>query len=240
LKGPLDGMTFYKGKDGYLVRTKGGVSKTRIQNDPAFIRTRENGNEFGESAKSGKVLRQALTPLLADVKDSTLTARMMKIMTQIKNEDTTSIRGNRNVANGLSTSEGKMLLKAFDFNSQAKLNTVLLTDYQLDNTTGEVSIVNFNPLQQMNVPGGATHVNFSSGLLHLDITSDEKELQTSNVVNLPINGSPSDVNLLPASIPSGSGQLFYLLKISFFQEINAVQYPLNNGSYNILHIMDVV
>ena len=40
--GTLDGLTFYKSVDGHLVRTKGGVSKGRIMNDPAYIRTREN------------------------------------------------------------------------------------------------------------------------------------------------------------------------------------------------------
>ena len=41
LEGTLDNWTFYKGKEGYLVKTKSGVSKERIQNDPAFERTRE-------------------------------------------------------------------------------------------------------------------------------------------------------------------------------------------------------
>ena len=52
LEGTLDNLTFYKAKEGYLVKTKGGVSKERIQNDPAFERTRENGSEFGSSAFS--------------------------------------------------------------------------------------------------------------------------------------------------------------------------------------------
>jgi hypothetical protein len=240
IEGTLDGMTFYKGKDGYLVRTKGGVSKSRIEKDPAFIRTRENGSEFGHSAKSGKLLRQALTPLLVDVKDGTLTARMMKTMAGIKNADTTSVRGSRNVSNGLNTTLGKGFLKEFDFNSQAKLKAVLLSDYQLNTSTGEVSMINFIPLQQMNVPGGTTHVSFSSGILHLDFASGDKELQSSNVVNLPINGTSVDVTMQPTSVPAGNGQILYLFKISFFQEINAVQYPLNNGSYNILHIMEAL
>ena len=92
IEGTLDGMTFYKGKDGYLVRTKGGISKSRIQNDPAFIRTRENGTEFGHVAKSGKTLRQALTPLLADVKDGRLVSRLTKTLNLVKNADNVSIQ----------------------------------------------------------------------------------------------------------------------------------------------------
>ena len=56
ITGKLDDLSFYKSKDGFLVRTKGGVSKDRINNDPAFVRTRENGTEFAESAYAGKLL----------------------------------------------------------------------------------------------------------------------------------------------------------------------------------------
>ena len=43
LDGTIGGITFYKSKDGYLAREKGGVSADRIANDPNFQRTRENG-----------------------------------------------------------------------------------------------------------------------------------------------------------------------------------------------------
>ena len=52
IQGTLDNLTFYKSADGHFVRTKGGVSKNRIKNDPAFKRTRENGTEFGHCANS--------------------------------------------------------------------------------------------------------------------------------------------------------------------------------------------
>ena len=69
VEGTLDDLTFYKGKEGYLVRTKGGVSANRIKSDPAFARTRENGSEFGHCATSGKILRRAVINLIADAKD---------------------------------------------------------------------------------------------------------------------------------------------------------------------------
>ena len=56
LDGTIGGITFYKSKDGYLAREKGGISAERIANDPAFERTRENGSEFGRAGKAGKVL----------------------------------------------------------------------------------------------------------------------------------------------------------------------------------------
>ena len=60
IEGTIEDLTFYK-KDGkFLVRKKGGISKERIENEPNFVRTRENGSEFGHSGKSGKLLRLAL------------------------------------------------------------------------------------------------------------------------------------------------------------------------------------
>ena len=50
LKGTIGGITFYKSKDGYLAREKGGVDASRIANDPGFARTRENGAEFANAA----------------------------------------------------------------------------------------------------------------------------------------------------------------------------------------------
>ena len=54
LDGTIGGITFYKSKDGYLAREKGGIPAERIRNDPAFQRTRENGAEFGRAGKAGK------------------------------------------------------------------------------------------------------------------------------------------------------------------------------------------
>jgi hypothetical protein len=47
IEGTVEDLTFYK-KDGRnFVRRKGGVSKERIENDPNYVRTRENNSEFG-------------------------------------------------------------------------------------------------------------------------------------------------------------------------------------------------
>ncbi len=135
LEGTLDGLTFYKTKDGYLVRTKGGVSKQRMATDPAYARTRENGAEFGHCAKMGKVLRKAMLTLLTDAKDGRTSSRIMQTLSKVKNTDETSVRGQRNVSIGLATLEGKALLKGFDFNTNAPLSTVLLADYTLNTTT---------------------------------------------------------------------------------------------------------
>ncbi len=72
IEGTIEDLTFYK-KDGKnYVRRKGGVSKERIANDPNFVRTRENGSEFGHSASAGKMLRLAASSMVFKAKDSQL------------------------------------------------------------------------------------------------------------------------------------------------------------------------
>ena len=51
LKGTIGDISFYKTGDGHLAREKGGIDASRIANDPAFQRTRENGAEFGTAGK---------------------------------------------------------------------------------------------------------------------------------------------------------------------------------------------
>ncbi|MBT8260767.1 MAG: hypothetical protein KJN82_05595 [Bacteroidia bacterium] len=240
IEGTLDDLTFYKGKEGYLVKTKGGISSNRIKNDPAFIRTRENGAEFGHSAKSGKQLRRAILDLIVDAKDNRVTSRLTQAMSRTKNEDTTSARGERKVAIGLATPEGKLVLKGFEFNDRAFLSNVLISDYTLDTTTGEVQISDFTPNMDLNAPDGATHVSFRSGFLNLDFTTEEKELQLSPELNLSIDDSTTTVTLTPLAVPTGTGFAFYFLKTAFFQEINSVQYPLNNGAFNALKLIEVL
>ncbi|MGK0329700.1 MAG: hypothetical protein ACJAYY_000340 [Paraglaciecola sp.] len=106
LEGTLDNLTFYKAKEGYLVKTNGGVSKERIKNDPAFERTRENGSEFGRFASSGKLLRTSVTNLMIRAKDNRVSSRVTQKMTQIKNFDATSGKRPKKCSNRISNNRG--------------------------------------------------------------------------------------------------------------------------------------
>lgn len=239
LKGTFDGLTFYKTEDGYLVKTKSGVSKSRIMNDPAFVRTRENLREFGLNAKSGKALRQAIGPLLHRAKDSKLSSRMLKVMNIIKNFDSSSVRGKRLVRLGLESPEGKLHLKGFDFNVHAPLSSVLHALFSVDVATGVVSIPDFSPQEQLGFPEGATHVSFCAGFVNLDFETGIFESHYSPATIIALDTTISTLILTPEAVPSGTGTLLYLLLIEFFQEVNGVQYSLRNGAFNVLNVVEV-
>lgn len=240
LKGTFDGLTFYKTADGYLVKTKSGVSKNRIMNDPAFVRTRENLSEFSLSVKAGKAIRQSISPLLHRAKDSKLSSRMLQLMNTIKNFDGTSVRGERLVRLGLDSVEGKMLLKGFDFNLHAPLSSVLHAPYSVAVVTGVLSIPDLSPQEQLGIPEGATHVSFSTAYVDLNFETGIFDSRYSPAVILPLDNTLSTILLTPEAVPTGTGTRFLSLLVAFFQEVNGVQYSLRNGMFNALNVVEVV
>jgi hypothetical protein len=239
-QGTYEDMTFYKKEGKNYVRKKSGVSKERIANDPNYVRTRENMNEFSLNISSGKMLRLSLGSLVFKAKDARLSNRLMQTMSRIKNLDSTSARGERSVSNGIATAEGKQYLIGFDFNSNAPLDSVLFANYTLDTATGKIAIASIIPADQLRFPEGATNVVFQCGLLNIDFATGLTDLVLSPPNNMLLNMTQSSISMIPASMPTGAGVTVYLFIVTFFQEINGVQYSLKNEEYNVLHIVDVI
>jgi hypothetical protein len=240
IKGTLDNVSFYKTKDGDLARMKTSVDGKRIANDPAFVRTRENNSEFGSSAKAGKLTRDNLRPISMNATDGRVVARMTKIMTEIKNLDTTSARGQRNVGVAMATAQAKALLKGFEFNNDAMLSSMLFKPWAINTSTGVISITGLVPTLDIIFPEGATHVSFSGAYANINYATGIADVKLTNVQNLPINGTSTAITLTPTAVPTGTGAKLFLLKIEFFQMVNSIQYSLKNGAFNALKIIDVI
>jgi hypothetical protein len=240
IKGTLDNVTFYKSKDGHLAKMKTSIDGTRIASDPAFIRTRENGAEFGSSATSGKVTRDSLRPIAMNASDNKIVSRVTQLMTKIKNLDTTSLRGLRNVGVAMPTPAAKALLKGFEFNKDALLSSILYKPYAVNTTTGVITITGLMPLNDIAYPTGATHMSITGCYANINYATGVTDVKLTNVQNLAINGVASTVTLTPTALPVGTGVKVFLLKIEFFQLVNAVQYSLKNGAYNALKVIEVI
>ena len=240
LEGTIENLIFYKMNGENYVRSKGGVSKERIYTDPNFARTRENNSEFTESSHAGMVLRNAIGFLVCKAKGSYLSSRMLQMMSKIKDLDGLSARGMRKVSIGIAAAEGKLHLKGFDFNNFASLKNVLFAPFTLASATGIVAITEFIPKEQLQFPQGATHVSFQNAVLQLDFETKKFEVACSDVFNLCIDLPVSSVLLAPASMPTGSGVLLFLLAISFYQEVNGIQYSLKNEEFNVLNVLEVL
>jgi hypothetical protein len=240
LKGKIGDLSFYKSKDGHLAKEKGGVEADRIKNDPAFVRTRENNAEFGSSATAGKFSRDSLRPIANTASDNRVVARMTKLMTQIKNLDTTSVRGQRNVGVAIASAPAKAKLKGFEFNKNALLGSILYKPWAVNTTTGVITIPGLIPMNDITFPSGATHISLTGCFGNLNFGTNIADVKLTNVVNLPIDGTSTAVTLTPTAVPTGTGVKVFLLKIEFFQIVNGVQYSLKNGAFNALRVIEVV
>lgn len=241
IEGTLDELTFYKTKDGHFVKTKSGVSGSRIANDPAFARTRENGSEFGTAAVAGKLVRTAMRNLMANASDGKVTSRLTQVMRQMMVYDATSNRGERNLGVAIADPTAQAMLNGFNFNINANMSTVMSKPFKVDTTTGVIDIAGFVPVNDLAYPSGATHVTFTSGFIRVDFANSLFETVISNAVNLSIDNTVTAVKLTPAGgAPKLIGTSIFALEIEFSQIVNGNQYPLSNGAFNCLSLVGVV
>ena len=239
INGTIDDLSFYKTQDGYMVKKKTTINGARIATDANFIRTRENGVEFGSAATDGKLLREALRSNLLVAADNRVTPRLTQLMRKILKEDPTSARGLRTVGNAITLPSAMTLLKGFNFNKHALMGSVMHGIYTVNAATGVISFASLTPANDIVAPQGATHFSLLCSWAKVDFTGKTYNVQYSNVVNMAINAAPAAVALTPPAAPTGTGTNVLLLQVEFFQIVNSIQYTLNNGAYNALEVVSV-
>lgn len=235
--GNMDGLSFYKNKNGYAARKKGGVSGSRIKNDPRFERTRENIEEFGRAATASKLLRSALRATLANTRDSAMTPRLTKMFLQVVKTDPVNRRGKREVVEG-----DFSLLKGFEFNIASPLDRTLYAvptlTFNRDQGSATITIPPIVPAHAIVWPEGATHCVVISSAVELDFTtndyghssfrSDAIEKDSGDVAELVIQHTVTPQSGLPIVLTLG---------VEFYQLMNGEHYPLKNGAFNSLSLV---
>lgn len=247
LKGSLGGLTFYERNRKSLVRTTGGIEKSRIENDPAFKRTRENMSEFGGSAKVGKAFRMGFVSIMKTMGSVTIVGRITGLMKRI-NSNGSGVRGQRS----FEILNNKFVLEGFEFDNQKPLNAIFYAPYSAPNLDVNRSIAtwvvpDFNTNDYINAPEGATHFKLlltSSVLSDFTYVIDRKVYEPLHEAEneahgiefstaIPLSGLVgSDTTLtvdlgfsspLPATVGVITG-----IGIIFYQEINSEYYELSS------------
>lgn len=239
LTGQMGDISFYKSKDGHLVRQKGGIDGARIKNDPAFARTRENGIEFGRAGSASKLLRTALRMVIANVSDSRMTNRLTQLMVKVIQADATNTRGARNVIDGEAT-----LLTGFEFNQNGRMDKTFFAPYtfQIDRVTGtlQITIPSFVPTSMITAPPGATHFRLISGAAAVDFETGSfvSGHADSGERVISVEAVP-EILLTQTVTPASQHPLFLAFGIVFYQQVNGNLYPLRNGAFNALALVGV-
>ncbi|WP_436491551.1 hypothetical protein [Chitinophaga sp. ARDCPP14] len=239
LKGTIGNITFYQSKAGHLARGKGGLNADRIATDPAFVRTRENGAEFGRAGKAGKLLRTALRAILLNIGDSYMSSRLTREMMKVIQADATNIRGQRNVIDGEAE-----LLKGFEFNINGRLGGTLYAPFTtaIDRAAGTliVDIPSFIPVNMLAGPAGATHFKVQAAAAEIDFEAETFVNGNASSAELPIDATATAAMNLTARVTDNSTKpLFLTLGIEFYQQVNGALYSLKNGAFNALAVVEV-
>lgn len=239
LKGSVGKFTFYKRDGEYMARTKGGVSKDKILNDPSYARTRENMAEFGRAGKASKLLRNCLNGILINCKDSSRTGRLTKAFSVVVKADATNPRGLRNVIDGEAE-----LMEGFEMNKNGALSSTFYAPFTatIDRVTGAlvVSIPPFVALNMINAPKGASHFKLNSAGAAIDFENETYEVEVNSSAELPWDNTVTAALTLTNQVAANSTHpLFLVLGIEFYQSINGGMYPLKNGSFNPMAIVKV-
>ena len=239
LDGTIGDITFYRTKDGYMAREKGGISAQRMQTDPAFERTRENMAEFGRAGQAGKYLRNSVKQLIKGASDSRMQNRMTRAMMKVIHLDSVNPRGKRNVIDGEAE-----LLQGFEFNAGSPLETSFTAPLTitLDRATGDanISIAPFVPQVEVTAQPGTTHFKLVAGAADINFETGDTVAATSESTMLPFIAIATTAIELENALPAASvNPLFLFFGISFYQEVNGFYYPLKNGAFNALRIVRV-
>ncbi|MBS1682201.1 MAG: hypothetical protein JST48_10860 [Bacteroidetes bacterium] len=240
LQGQMGGVSFYKSQqDGFLAREKGGVDAARIQNDPNFQRTRENGAEFGRAGAAGKLLRTSLRGLLLNIADSRMTSRLTAEMVKVIQADATNARGQRNVIDGEAE-----LLEGFEFNDNAKFFSTFFAPFTptIDRATGtlKVDVPAYIPGNMIGAPQGATHFKLTAAGAEVDFEGGVYVMNMASTAEIVLGQqNEAAVSLSNAVTPASVHPLFIAFGIEFFQQVNGAFYPLKNGLYNALALVKI-
>lgn len=145
ITGAVGDLVFYTLNGKNVVRKKSGFNKSAFKRNPSYEKVRQNSSEFGHCSKMGKMIRKSLEVYIKETGDPLLYQKFAKVMTAIKDLDTTSERGKRTVENGLKTEEGRKLLRDFQWGTVRKVSDCVrmedLVLYKNDHCTSEYIMI---------------------------------------------------------------------------------------------------
>lgn len=241
LEGSLGDLSFYKSGDAYLVRQKAGPRREQVAKDPRFRRTRENSMEFGRAVRTAKVFRDELRRWLEFSADRKFALRLNARMLRLLKADHERPRGERKVCATHLTQ-----LLGMDCNVNARLAEVLFLKErpQFDRSSGEASfaVPALRVKDIVRQVADATHVRMLLVALAFDPEgAQNNRMRSVQSAYLDVTkDSHSVADRLVIALEAGAQTaVILLLGLHYFQLANEAYYPLQNGQYNMLSIVEV-
>ncbi len=239
IRGKVGDLFFFRNRKGSFVREHTALSADKIKTEAKFERTRENMAEFKLMCLNSKTFRQSVALITRGISDKDVHLRVNKLMAELNKLDNTSLRGERNAAVALTNSLGKQLLKGFNFNVNASIDSIVNIPFAVDTVTGSISINGFAPKLNLKYPVNATHVKMRGAWVKLDLSSGQSETVYTNTVILPIDSTVGNVQLNVANAPVLTGCSLFIVAIENLQEVNGQQYPIFSSTHTACSVIEV-
>ncbi|WP_418639137.1 hypothetical protein [Winogradskyella sp.] len=225
LEGTLKGINFYYRKGVPIARAAGGgFTRAAIKHSPTMERVRESNTEFAGCSKINKVFKQALAPFLKGHKDGILHSRLMSLFLGIKNLDRISGPGKRQVALGIETRQGVRLFN--DFKVTPERPRLLACDYGLAWEEGVFFIEGIDSGVFMK---GCDVIVLSVGLVRFDFDSLAFEQVFADPLLVRRSADALDYRIVLPVLAYGTGAVFGVGQVQFYQEIDGALYDMRKG-----------
>jgi hypothetical protein len=238
--GTIDGVNLYRLEGQNVARKAKSIAKKKYKTSPNYASFRDAGKEMGSAAKMSSVFRHPLKIYTNGIAENRMYSRVNALMRKLILCDGVSLRGERTVANGIGTVEGKGLVKGFEFNVHQSLSDVLRAAFGLDVVNGVLLLSDFNTLEHLKSPKGTTHVGLQLLCYDFDFISKTHQLTSSEEQILLLEDVSNSTALSIDSLPTVMGNRMYLLRLLFYQDVGGVYYALRGDDCGVVSVLGVV
>ena len=238
--GTIGGVTGVNSKEGFHLREKQNIPKSRYLTAPEYSSFRMNGKYTGMSSRMSMAFRQPIKLFSMAVSDARMYSRLNAVMRTILMSDPVSKKGEFTFTNGIATTTGKQALLNFEFNRSLSFDRQFKTSYHLDAAPATLTLNGFVPKKALQWPSGATHAALESGLLHFDFAKGEGKFASSGPQVLSKIQAATDIVLSSTAPTAGEGMTkVHFLKVAFSQEVGGVLYPLKGNEAGVMKIVAI-
>jgi hypothetical protein len=215
------------------------LSKKRIQQEPAFERTRENMSEFGRAGTANRLLRSALKDVLSNVADRYVSGRLTKRMMRIVQSDPVRERGQRIIS-----PEALPILEGFNFNRNRSLSDAFYAPYEVHfkRATGLVtlSIPFFNATTMAETEAGATSYSLFGCAVAIDFARGQVEQARYQTDVIEDNDKDTRSIHITVSLPAGIFHpVIIVLGIEFYGNGAAQKRSVMDKAFNAMSVVKV-
>jgi hypothetical protein len=220
LRGSIDGVTYTEGMYGRLSKSRTSLNKAKMDANTKYDRLRDYQRELAGYSKFGALLRMNVAVEAQQVKPYKWIQRLNVLLNQVKELDKVNRLGYRTVSEGLTTVAGKAWFMNFDFYGKSSVEAVVNATVAVDSATGEMELAGIVPRVAFMHPERATHVGLRGIVIGLDGETMQRSVVKSPETVLELDDAVTTVTLVPAGFPVVTTNVFYVLQVLFYQDIN--------------------